>query len=186
VGLIYGPETTITINSFFGGHYIGESFAGGVIFYLDESGQHGMVRSMENIGPFLYGCGDIDSHSETSFGSGSQNTANMIGSCSGVNSAASEVLNYSVNGFSDWFLPSKDELELVFQNTILTGISVRIDGLYMTSSQWFGGFYGYMYGGCWELPSYSYTYTANGVWGIYGKGSPTYSDAGYLIPVRIF
>jgi hypothetical protein len=186
VGLIYGPETTITVNSYTNGHYIGESFAGGIIFYLDETGQHGMVRSSENIGPFLYGCGDINSNSETALGSGPQNTANMVGSCSGIVTAATEVLNYSNNGFSDWFLPSKDELELIFQNTILTGISTRIDGFYMTSSQYIGGFYGYVYGGVWELPSFSYTSTSNGVWGIYGKGSPTYTDLGYVVPVRIF
>jgi hypothetical protein len=188
IGMIYGPETTVTINAFSGGHYIGESFAGGIIFYLDETGQHGMVCSPETIGPFLYGCGDIDSHSEVTFGSGAQNTANMVGSCSGVITAASEILSFSGNGFSDWFLPSKEELERVFQNTILTGITSRTGGNYLSSSQYVGGFYGYIFGGCWVIPiSYpNLSFSGNGVWGIYGKGSPTYSDAGYVIPVRIF
>ncbi len=179
VGLIYGPESTFTVNNYSQGHYIGESFAGGVIFYLDETGQHGMVRSSETIGPYLYGCGDVNSNSDISFGSGPQNTANMVGSCSGLTTGATEVLNYNMNGFSDWFLPSKEELELVFQNSILTGVSSNVDGLYLTSSQYVGDWYGFVYGAFWGMPS-------TGGWGWYGKGAPTYSNPSYVVPVRIF
>ena len=153
VGLIYGPETTITINVNSGGHYIGESFAGGTIFYLDETGQHGMVWSSFNVGPPFndiywtnllggawtnYGCPGISSNSQDSFGSGQQNTANMISTCTANETIATYASNYVYNGFGDWFIPSKDELNLAYQNLALNGLGnfhIESWGRYWSSSQ---------------------------------------------------
>ena len=153
VGLIYGPEMTITMNAHSAGHYLGESFAGGTIFYLDESGQHGMVWATYNVGPpidpywasllganfSIYGCPGISSNSQESFGSGQQNTANMLSSCSSNETIATYASDYVFNGFGDWFVPSKEELNLAYQNLALNGLGnfqVEIlGGRFWSSSQ---------------------------------------------------
>jgi hypothetical protein len=50
-------------------------------------------------------------------GSGRQNTANIIAAeGTGIYTAAGACYNYSNNERSDWFLPSKDELNLLYEN----------------------------------------------------------------------
>ena len=46
-------------------------------------------------------------------GYGLQNTLDIVSDCQDLN-AASLSLNTEINGFDDWFLPSKDELNLLY------------------------------------------------------------------------
>ena len=45
-----------------------------------------------------------------SIGTGCQNTLDIVSGCSETPIAASEALAYESGGYSDWYLPSKDEL----------------------------------------------------------------------------
>ena len=41
---------------------------GGIVFYIDESGQHGLVAATEDIGPFAWGCQETNISNEQLIG----------------------------------------------------------------------------------------------------------------------
>ena len=98
---------------------------------------------LSNDGPIMYVNGrteySISDCTKTVIGSGSENTrllVNAMGTEARVNAAPGttdeyaarlcDILEYEINGvtFSDWFLPSKDELALVYTVLYLKGKSV--------------------------------------------------------------
>ena len=110
---------------------LGDSYAGGIIFYLDASGQHGLVAALNDqdyLGDFnrTWGCvGTTIGGTSIAVGSGQANTTEIINECGEVGIAARICDDYSVtaNGvfYDDWFLPSKDELHLMYSNLWLAG-----------------------------------------------------------------
>ena len=106
---------------------IGSIFQGGIVFYVDETGEHGLVAALEDMeGAYEWGCFEleVDGADETSIGTGYQNTIDIVGqNCQTQNgeiTAAQTSLNYESEGYSDWYLPSKDELDEMY-NTIGNG-----------------------------------------------------------------
>jgi hypothetical protein len=69
--------------------------------------------------------------SGTAVGTGASNTQIMLNRCSG--GAARAALAYRVNGISDWFLPSTDELALM--STYKTQIGLETNSLYWGSTE---------------------------------------------------
>ena len=107
---IYGPSPEI-----------GDLILGGIVFYIDETGKHGLVAAMEDLGQFEWGCyGTMVDEDGLDSGSGYQNTLEIVSGCSETPIAASEAIAYESDGYSDWFLPSIDEL-LEMYNTIGNG-----------------------------------------------------------------
>ncbi|MDA3812130.1 MAG: InlB B-repeat-containing protein, partial [Spirochaetaceae bacterium] len=77
---------------------------------------------------------DITGANDTGIGDGETNTAAIItGTGLEMNYAARYADEYSLNGYTDWFLPSKDELNLMY--TLRTTIGNFFDYLYWSSSQ---------------------------------------------------
>ncbi|MDB2317330.1 DUF1566 domain-containing protein, partial [Flavobacteriales bacterium] len=105
---------------------IGDLAHGGIVFYVDESGQHGLVAALEDLGSFEWGCYDesVNGADGTSIGTGYQNTIDIINQgCTtqyGGITAAQVALDAEINGYSDWYIPSKDEL-IEMYNTIGNG-----------------------------------------------------------------
>tara|TARA_A100001015_G_C14505096_1_gene524475 strand:+ start:71 stop:391 length:321 start_codon:yes stop_codon:yes gene_type:complete len=60
----------------------------------------------------------LDGADEDSIGSGYQNTLDMISGCSSTDfggiTAAQAAINYNGGGYSDWYLPSKGELDQMY------------------------------------------------------------------------
>jgi hypothetical protein len=76
----------------------------------------------------------------TMIGSGKRNTRIMIDYfCRWIKddqySAAKIVDNFNYGGYSDWFIPSKDELDLIYKNIVLLDVGGFSSEGYGTSSQ---------------------------------------------------
>ncbi len=117
---------------------IGQNHGGGIIFYVDATGKHGLI-----IAPVLsqfklvrWGCKgeNIVNAQNTNIGSGQQNTTAILERCKVANIAAKLCDDLILDGFSDWFLPSKDELNLFYENLLLKGIG-DINSGYWSSTQ---------------------------------------------------
>ena len=112
---------------------IGDFCHGGIIFYMDTLSQNGFVAATQdlinnNVDPVTYGvpegfewgCYGIDIETSSTIGSGYSNTLSIVNqNCQTQNgglSAAEAALNYEDNEYSDWYLPSKDELLEIYNN----------------------------------------------------------------------
>ncbi len=100
-------------------HTIGESYGGGIIFYLDASGQHGLIATTTNQSTAIIwynGSFTNTTAFASSVGGGDGNTS-MIVFNQGTGTYAA-ILCYDLNtgGFTDWYLPSKYELNLMYMN----------------------------------------------------------------------
>jgi hypothetical protein len=103
--------------------------AGGLIFYQNPNYQKDGWRFLE-AAPYdqsdgtKWGCfrRSIEGAKGTAIGSGKQNTADMLAACAEPESAAYLCANLSVNGVRGWFLPSRDELALMYTNLKAKGL----------------------------------------------------------------
>lgn len=102
---------------------IGQSYQGGIVFYVDASGQHGLVAATsDQVNGYWedctgYLCGSlITGANGTAVGTGRQNTIDIINGYGTGSFLAADICDKLVfAGYDDWFLPSKDELNLMYQ-----------------------------------------------------------------------
>lgn len=117
------------------GHYVGELFGGGIVFYVDQSGDHGLIASLDDLdtGGALWGLDNVDLSNSTSFTDGASNTANIINAGSIATDAANLCDAYNGGGFSDWYLPSYWELSAFGKTSHTISLILENDGLSSTS-----------------------------------------------------
>jgi len=135
LGISYGeildfttPNSLITI---------GSNYAGGIVFYIDNTGQHGLVASVVDVTSDIWGCGGTQIPGlSTSFGSGLSNTNLILAICNQNSIAARYCDTLNLNGFSDWYLPSRDELVSMYQQLKVNGIGDFQNDYYWSSSQY--------------------------------------------------
>jgi hypothetical protein len=121
--------------------------AGGYIFYDQGSVINGwryLEAAPNNIENSSWGCDNLSISTATSLaiGAGLTNTMAIATNCKELNIAAKRCLNYTLNGFDDWFLPSQNEFGQIYNNLIknkIGGFEVgaipSMGTLYWTSSQ---------------------------------------------------
>jgi hypothetical protein len=111
---------------------IGQSYQGGKIAYILMFGdpgfnamvQHGIIAAPNDLnGTPSWGCdGTIISGADgTAIGTGNQNTIDIVNGCSTAGIAAKLCNELTLDGYSDWYLPSKDELNKLYINKVLIG-----------------------------------------------------------------
>jgi len=94
---------------------IGDSCYGGIIFYLDGNGG-GLIAAPYNQPMSYWGCygTNLPGAAGAAIGAGAQNTIDIINanctSSNGSPTAADWCANLTLGGYSDWFLPSRNEL----------------------------------------------------------------------------
>jgi hypothetical protein len=153
-GTYYGPEQSFTTDTT-SALYIGKSYAGGIIFDLDSSGQHGLVCASSDQGGFAWGCYGTDiPGTSTAVGTGAVNTAFIVAGCSQRPIAASVCSDLVLNGYSDWFLPSSEELQLMYNRLKIQGLGGFSSYWYWSSSQNNSGY-------AWNV-NFNYGSVANG------------------------
>jgi len=133
MGTSYGNQRTFTTLSY--PFYIGQSFGGGIICYIDQTGLHGLIAAASDqfytpwYNPsdhwydLYWGCyqSPLVGNTGTNIGSGQANTTSIlnVNTCSAIAPWVCD--NLVLNGKSDWFLPSKDELNQLYIHRVEVG-----------------------------------------------------------------
>ena len=148
---------------------IGQSALGGIIAYINgggSTGTSGLVATVSDISTgTTWGCiGTALSGADgTAIGTGNQNTIDIMVGCATAGIAARICGDLTQSGYSDWYLPSKDELNALY-----------------TNKAYIGGFADYAY---WSSSEYHiasaayYTDFTNGYSDALPKNSPIYVRA---------
>jgi hypothetical protein len=137
-----------------GTHYIGESYGGGKVFYVYDNGKHGLIAatSDQSTGIRWYGGSNTNTRARADWvGAGLKNTALIIANQGAVdgNAFAATVCNeYSVTvdgvTYGDWYLPSKNELNLLYlQKSVVGGFASNVywsSTEYASISAWYQDF----------------------------------------------
>tara|TARA_B110000285_G_C14772663_1_gene444734 strand:+ start:30 stop:659 length:630 start_codon:yes stop_codon:yes gene_type:complete len=96
----------------------GDSLQGGIVFYLDGNGGGLIAAPIDQSAGAEWGCfGTLITGADgTTIGTGNQNTTDIEAGCTAAGTAADICANLTLGGYSDWFLPSKDALNLMWTN----------------------------------------------------------------------
>jgi hypothetical protein len=108
-------------------YVIGDTYQGGIIFYVIGTypNQHGLVCAPTNQSTGIkWWNGSYESISATgsAVGTGQANTTAIVAALGDGSYAAKLCDDLDLNGYSDWFLPSLDELELMYTNLKVNNI----------------------------------------------------------------
>lgn len=111
----YSMQTSSTFK-----HYIGELYGGGMVFYVskgDNGVEHGLIVDLSDLttGIEWSNLYEIEVGDDAkSLWNGMPNSLAILNQSGHINSAALLCLNSLNNGYDDWYLPSIDELNLLF------------------------------------------------------------------------
>lgn len=110
--------------------------AGGIVIYLDASGIHGLAAAMESFGSFIpWGCfgTNIPAAQSSAIGSGQSNTNAILAACTTAGVCAQLCNDFVHNDFSDWYMPSIDEVSLMY--AVKDSLPALAAGRYWSSTQ---------------------------------------------------
>ena len=100
-------------------HYIGEYYGGGIVFYVDEEGKHGLItttidkstRKQQRSEDFIHTNAVRDGITTGSF------NANRLNAMKGTGENTAQVAdNYQGTKLSDWYLPTRYDLIKLYRN----------------------------------------------------------------------
>lgn len=137
-------------------HHVGDRFGGGIVFYVDSGGQHGLIAAMFDLAIAGYGPWGLPDPNDstdisypfkkinpgnwasplvtdTSVMSGDAN-CNLIDNFYGYGTDASDLCRkVTLNGYNDWFMPSSGAArEMCKMQNLLGGINDT--AIYWTST----------------------------------------------------
>jgi hypothetical protein len=105
-------------------HTIGESYGGGIVFYVYDGGKHGLISatSDQSTGTTWYNGGYAAANAPfDGINAGIRNTTSIT-TVYQTGSYAAEICAFFNGGnFGDWYLPSKYELNLLYQQKTIVG-----------------------------------------------------------------
>jgi hypothetical protein len=110
---------------------------GGIVYYITNGGLNGLEAAPSDQGVAEWGCdGTITGASGLAIGDGAANTAAILaaGACA-TGSAAELASNYAGGGCTGWYLPSRDELDLLYNQRGVVGVGGFVSESYWSSSE---------------------------------------------------
>lgn len=113
-----------------------KSYAGGYIFYLEANGT-GIVAGKSDLNSNApWGCSSmsIGSGTGSAIGTGQANTDSIVANCPDTLSAAYFCNSSNAAGYSDWYLPSEKELEMMYLRLQQKGVGNFANNYYWTST----------------------------------------------------
>jgi hypothetical protein len=126
---------------------IGQSYQGGIIIYnlqswdmgYDANVPHGLIAATSDQSVSIqWGCWGVEiSGTSQAIGNGNQNTIDIINGCSEPDRAARLCGDLVLGGYSDWYLPSLDELNKMYIAAVTLGYQSFpvLPGYYWSSSE---------------------------------------------------
>ena len=170
-------------------HYVGELYGGGVVFLVDQTGNHGLICSMTDLSTSIIwtttayqsitvpggALSDWDGQANTNaiVAQAGAGTSYAAGLCDAYTNA-----NYGTGVYSDWYLPSRGELNHLWNNIYQVQKALDSDGNPATTA-----ILKYMY--------YSSSESSNSVAWIFAfqsgaPGSSSKNNYNYVRAVRAF
>lgn len=122
----------------------GDIYGGGLVAYIYQptdsgyvSGQvHGIIAANVDQGTASWGCEGTLIGTTNGLGRGKFNTEQIIAKCSDTATAAKVCRALTLNGYSDWYFPSLDEMKQLRLNLHLKGLgNFRTDLSYFASTE---------------------------------------------------
>jgi len=123
----YGNEVTFSTGT---PRAIGDAMAGGLVVYVDATGQHGLIGALvDQSTSAQWGCyGTTTGATGSAIFTGLANTNIIVPAC-GAGTAAQLCAAYTAGGtnlpgITNWYLPSKDEFQYLWNQKTLIGLSI--------------------------------------------------------------
>lgn len=119
---------------------IGQAYGGGIIYFIDSTGQHGLIAATQDIGGIFpvyktWSNGSSIVTHATAIGvyKGSLNTDKIIFFQGIGDYAAADCRAYNAGGYTDWYLPSKRETVLLRKNGGAAGLALSTNAYYTST-----------------------------------------------------
>lgn len=132
--LVSGSDSTVP-----SAFSIGQAYQGGLIAFIDKTGLHGLIVATEDqsVDALWWNGACINvSPSGSDMGTGMENTKAIIAIQGNTGTYAAKICrDYRGGGYTDWYLPSIEELRQVHENKLALGSFVG--KRYWSSTQYF-------------------------------------------------